>query len=225
MSIKPGSFRFAKRGIGGLQTPRKCFCFGFFCGFAAKKPKQKRGQGYAPSMGVTIGSVREPGSLTLPFGVGCLRFSTKSKNVNTPPAWVGTLLRAFFTMHKQSPPQVSPVESPHTPPVPKTIMGGYGGGFAAPISSHVTKTSVGYTRRSVVNPVRYQTTRQARQEVFNTSCKKLLRSSPQTSKDIATVIEADTADQKMLTTDLPNTTWIRFIHHTQRVHVSPYFTR
>ena len=56
------------------------------------------------------GCVREPGSLTLPFGVGCLRFSTKSKNANTPPEWAGTLLRACFALRKQSPPQVTPVE-------------------------------------------------------------------------------------------------------------------
>jgi len=61
-------------------------------------------------MGVTCGCVRGPGSLTLPFGVGCLRFSTKSKNANTPPEWAGTLLRAFFALRKQSPPQVTPVE-------------------------------------------------------------------------------------------------------------------
>ena len=62
------------------------------------------------SMGVTCGYVREPGSLTLPFGVGCLRFSTSSKNANTPPEWAGTLLGAFFALRKQSPPQVTPVE-------------------------------------------------------------------------------------------------------------------
>jgi len=65
--------------------------------------------GGTPSMGVTCGCVREPGSLTLPFGVGCLRFSTKSKNANTPPEWAGTLLRACFAVRKQSPPQVIPV--------------------------------------------------------------------------------------------------------------------
>ena len=53
-------------------------------------------------MGVTCGSVREPGSLTLPFGVGCLRFSTSSKNANTPPEWAGTLLRAFFALRSKA---------------------------------------------------------------------------------------------------------------------------
>jgi hypothetical protein len=42
--------------------------------------------------------------------VGSGVFSTKSKNANTPPEWAGTLLRAFFAVRKQSPPQVSPVE-------------------------------------------------------------------------------------------------------------------
>ena len=39
------------------------------------------------SMGVTSGCVREPGSRTLPFGVGCVGFSTSSKNPHTPPEW------------------------------------------------------------------------------------------------------------------------------------------
>ena len=70
-------------------------------------------------MGFTCGSVREPGSLTLPFSVGCLRFSTSSKNANTPPEWVGTSLRALFAVRKQSPPQVTPVEEGF----PNTLQG------------------------------------------------------------------------------------------------------
>ena len=71
-----------------------------------------------PSMGVTCGCVREPGSLMLPFGVGCVGFSTSSKNPHTPPEWVGTLLRACFAVRKQSPPQVKPVDPPQ-PPAPQ----------------------------------------------------------------------------------------------------------
>jgi len=69
-------------------------------------------RGSRPSIGVTCGCVREPGSLTLPFGVGCLHFSTKSKNANTPSECAGRLLRAFFAVRKQSPPQVKAVEAP-----------------------------------------------------------------------------------------------------------------
>ena len=36
-------------------------------------------RGLRPPMGVTCGSVREPGSLTLPFGVGFMVFLTSSK--------------------------------------------------------------------------------------------------------------------------------------------------
>jgi hypothetical protein len=46
--------------------------------------------------------------------VGFLIFSTSSKNANTPPEWAGTLLRAFFAVRKQSPPQVTPVERRQT---------------------------------------------------------------------------------------------------------------
>ncbi len=85
------------------------------------QPNERRGlahhtrvcSGVNPSMGITCGSVREPGSLTLPFSVGCLRFSTKSKNANTPPEWVGTPLRAFFALRKQSLPQVTPIAVAH----------------------------------------------------------------------------------------------------------------
>jgi hypothetical protein len=42
--------------------------------------------------------------------VECLRFSTKSKNANTPPEWAGTLLIGSFALRKQSPPQVTSVE-------------------------------------------------------------------------------------------------------------------
>jgi hypothetical protein len=79
------------------------FLFWFFCGEAAKKPKHKHFSGvcnpqtpalqsgkplnfmrmgvwgFAPSMGVTCGCVRELGSLTLPILVG-----------------FGTRIRAFF---------------------------------------------------------------------------------------------------------------------------------
>jgi hypothetical protein len=67
-------------------------------------------QEVSPSMGFTRGSVREPGSRTLPFGVGFVVFSTSSKKLQTPPEWVGTLLRTFFALRKQSIPQVTPVE-------------------------------------------------------------------------------------------------------------------
>jgi hypothetical protein len=51
-------------------------------------------------MGVTCGCVREPGSLTLPFVVGFLFFSTKSKKTETPPEWFGMPLRAFLAVRK-----------------------------------------------------------------------------------------------------------------------------
>jgi hypothetical protein len=41
--------------------------------------------------------MREPGSLTLPFVVGFLFFSTMSKKTETPPEWFGTHLHAFPT--------------------------------------------------------------------------------------------------------------------------------
>jgi hypothetical protein len=46
--MKPSGLPLCKAGDWGLQTPEKCFCFGFFCGFAAKKPKQKGAWGCAP---------------------------------------------------------------------------------------------------------------------------------------------------------------------------------
>jgi hypothetical protein len=69
------------------------------------------------STGVTSGSVREPGSLTLPFGVGCMVFSTKSKKPYTPLEWAGTRQRAVFAVRNQHTVQVKPVEGPcpHTP--------------------------------------------------------------------------------------------------------------
>jgi hypothetical protein len=42
--------------------------------------------------------------------VGYGIFSTKSKKYHTPRQSGGTLLRAFFVVRKQSPPQVTPVE-------------------------------------------------------------------------------------------------------------------
>ena len=61
-------------------------------------------------MGVTCGSVREPGFLTLPILVGFLVFSTKSKKQETPRQNCGTRLHAFFAVRKQHPTQVKPVE-------------------------------------------------------------------------------------------------------------------
>jgi hypothetical protein len=37
-----------------------------------------------------------------PIGVGFVVFSTKSKNVQTPPEWAGTLLIGSFALRKQS---------------------------------------------------------------------------------------------------------------------------
>jgi hypothetical protein len=54
--------------------------------------------------------MREPGSFTLPILVGFVVFSTSSKKQQTPLQSCGTLLRAFFAVRKQSPPQVTPVE-------------------------------------------------------------------------------------------------------------------
>jgi hypothetical protein len=51
-----------------------------------------------------------PGSLTLPLGVGFLFFAATPQKTETLPEWVGTHLRAFFAVRKQSPPQVTPVE-------------------------------------------------------------------------------------------------------------------
>jgi hypothetical protein len=53
------------------------------------------------SAGVPCGCVREPGSLTLPFRMGCMFFSTSSKKTYTPPEWSSTRLRAVFPVCKR----------------------------------------------------------------------------------------------------------------------------
>ncbi len=60
--------------------------------------KHRRGCGSTrfSSEAGACGCVREPGSLTLPFGVGFVVFSTKSKKPQTLPEWAGTPLRACF---------------------------------------------------------------------------------------------------------------------------------
>jgi hypothetical protein len=113
--------------------------FWFFCGFAAKKPKHKHfsgvcnpqspalqsgkplslmrmgnpAEGGHPSMGVTSGCVREPGSRTRPILVRSGVFSTKSKKHQTPRQSCGTRLRAFLAVRKQHTKQETPVEGGH----------------------------------------------------------------------------------------------------------------
>jgi hypothetical protein len=48
MRMKLSGLPLCKAGDWGLQTPEKRVFVGFFCGEAAKKPKQKGVWGYAP---------------------------------------------------------------------------------------------------------------------------------------------------------------------------------
>jgi hypothetical protein len=63
-------------------------------------------------MGVTIGCVREPVSLTLPILVGFVGFfDFIEKKQQTPLQSRGTRLRAVFAVRKQHTKQVTPVEA------------------------------------------------------------------------------------------------------------------
>jgi hypothetical protein len=57
MPIKLSGFPLGKAGDWGLQTPEKCFCFGFF---AAKpqKNQNKKGFGAAPQWEICVSFMR-----------------------------------------------------------------------------------------------------------------------------------------------------------------------
>jgi hypothetical protein len=60
MRIKLSGLPLCKAGDWGLQTPEKCFCFGFF---AAKpqKNQNKKGVGAAPQWEISISFMRMGG--------------------------------------------------------------------------------------------------------------------------------------------------------------------
>ena len=67
MRMKLSGLPLCKAGDWGLQTSEKCFCSGFFAASPQKGSTTKhRGRD---------------------FTVGCVRFSTSSKNAHTPPEW------------------------------------------------------------------------------------------------------------------------------------------
>jgi hypothetical protein len=70
--------------------------------------------GQLPSTGITCGSVREPGSRTLPILVGVCRMERRCVQRlsirHTRLESRGTRLRAFFAVRKQHTMQVKPVE-------------------------------------------------------------------------------------------------------------------